>query len=119
MLFFFFEIIMWRISIPLRPAPLFEQTRMEFKEKGNLAFNQGNYREALQYYTIAIEKDPSNVVFYSNRSAAYLMLQNFQAALDDANIGIEKDSAWAKVRSFSSHLNSSRIICEKLSHCTN
>lgn len=70
---------------------------MEFKEKGNIAFLQGNYKEALQYYSIAIEKDPTNAVFFSNRSAANFMLSNFEAALIDANNGIERDPTWAKV----------------------
>ncbi len=40
--------------------------------KGNAAFSAGNYEEAIQHFTAAIEKDPSNHVLYSNRSASHV-----------------------------------------------
>jgi chaperonin cofactor prefoldin len=38
---------------------------------GNQAFTQKNYAEAIQYYTQAIRFQPTNHVFFSNRSASY------------------------------------------------
>lgn len=42
------------------------------KEAGNAAFKAGNYREAIEKYTLAIKADPSNGVIYSNRAQALI-----------------------------------------------
>lgn len=42
------------------------------KEKGNKAFAAKNYDLAIKSYTDAISIDPSNHVYFSNRSAAYV-----------------------------------------------
>ena len=38
--------------------------------KGNDAFKLGNFEEAIDFFSKAIEVDPTNHVLYSNRSAA-------------------------------------------------
>jgi len=43
----------------------------EFKTKGNAAFADKNYDEAIGFFTEGIDVDPSNHVLYSNRSACY------------------------------------------------
>ena len=37
------------------------------KTEGNAAFSAGNYEEALKQFTVAIENDPSDHIFFSNR----------------------------------------------------
>lgn len=37
--------------------------------KGNAAFSAGKFEEAIDFFTQAIDVDPSNHVFFSNRSA--------------------------------------------------
>lgn len=63
------------------------------REEGNKLFSAGNYDEALEYYTKAINllptKDPESVVFYKNRAATYLKLKEYKKALNDANISVE------------------------------
>eukprot|EP00871_Galdieria_phlegrea_P002095 jgi/Galph1/2887/GphlegSOOS_G1591.1 len=44
---------------------------------------QGKYRDALQKYTAAIELDPTNAVYYSNRAAAKTHLDMQSSAIDD------------------------------------
>ncbi|CAM9466391.1 unnamed protein product, partial [Discosporangium mesarthrocarpum] len=47
-------------------------------------------------WTRAIELDPSNHVFFSNRSAAYLSKGDAEKALQDADKCITLNSTWAK-----------------------
>jgi hypothetical protein len=44
----------------------------------------------------AIEVDPSNAVYYANRSIAYLRTECFGYALTDASKAIETDKAYLK-----------------------
>jgi tetratricopeptide (TPR) repeat protein len=68
----------------------------EWKEKGNNFLKNKNYEEALKCYTEAVNADPSNYIYYSNRSACYYNMQNFQNALEDANKCISIKSDWAR-----------------------
>lgn len=53
----------------------------EFKNLGNEAFKNKNYEEAIKYFTQAIECNPNDHVFYSNRSGSYLNAGNYKKAL--------------------------------------
>jgi stress-induced-phosphoprotein 1 len=68
----------------------------EWKAKGNAALSAGNAQEAVACYTKAIELDPSDHVFYSNRSAAYLSMDDAAHALEDAEACIKTKADWAK-----------------------
>ncbi|KAG4107925.1 heat shock protein STI-like protein [Neocallimastix lanati (nom. inval.)] len=68
----------------------------ELKAKGNKAFAEKKYEEAIDYFTQAINIDSSNHVFFSNRSASYASLGNFQKALEDAEQTIKLKSDWPK-----------------------
>jgi stress-induced-phosphoprotein 1 len=59
------------------------------KEEGNDFLKKHNFPEAVKCYTEAIKRDPSNHVYYSNRSTAYTSLLAFPEALKDANKCIE------------------------------
>lgn len=43
------------------------------KELGNKAFQNKNYPEALDFYSKAIEEDPTDPVFYSNSKMIFLI----------------------------------------------
>ncbi|XP_042828624.1 sperm-associated antigen 1 isoform X3 [Panthera tigris] len=58
------------------------------KEKGNEAFNSGDYEEAVMYYTRSISVLP-NVVAYNNRAQAELKLQNWNSAFQDCEKVLE------------------------------
>lgn len=40
----------------------------EFKNQGNDFFKQKDFDKAIEYYTKAIEADPTNAILYSNRA---------------------------------------------------
>jgi len=56
----------------------------EKKELGNKAFAAKEYKEAISYYTEAIQLDPKNHIYYSNRSACYVSLEQWAEAAFDA-----------------------------------
>lgn len=64
------------------------------KEKGNNALNEGNFWDAIKFYSQAIEVDPSNHVLYSNRSAAHAKAGNYMDALKDGEKTVELKSDW-------------------------
>lgn len=68
----------------------------ELKNKGNAAFSAGNYKEAIEAFSAAIELDPNNHVLYSNRSGAYAAQNDFETAKQDAEQCIAKNAGWFK-----------------------
>ena len=68
----------------------------EWKDKGNKEFSAGNYEKAIEYFTTAISIDPTDHVFYSNRSACYSSLKEYTKALEDANKCIELKPDWVR-----------------------
>ncbi|KAL5105909.1 Stress-induced-phosphoprotein 1 [Taenia crassiceps] len=68
----------------------------ELKDKGNAFLQQGKYDNAIDCYTSAIELDSKNHVLYSNRSAAYAKVGQYEDALKDAEECIKLNSSWAK-----------------------
>eukprot|EP00184_Porphyridium_aerugineum_P005435 CAMPEP_0184706962 /NCGR_PEP_ID=MMETSP0313-20130426/37031_1 /TAXON_ID=2792 /ORGANISM="Porphyridium aerugineum, Strain SAG 1380-2" /LENGTH=440 /DNA_ID=CAMNT_0027168531 /DNA_START=632 /DNA_END=1954 /DNA_ORIENTATION=- len=71
-----------------------------WKEKGNALFSAEKYPEAIDCYTKSIQMDGgesrSALPLYSNRSAAYLKVKNYDAAIKDAQVCIDIDPKWAK-----------------------
>ena len=62
------ESTFWRPSHrTLSTLPALQKTK---QAKGNAAFSAGEFEEAIKYFSEAIDKDGSNHVLYSNRSAA-------------------------------------------------
>ncbi|KAL6297874.1 protein prenylyltransferase [Sparassis latifolia] len=53
------------------------------KEGGNAAFKAQRFPEAIERYTRAIELDPSEPTYLTNRAAAYMALKRFKPALAD------------------------------------
>eukprot|EP00429_Kryptoperidinium_foliaceum_P020574 CAMPEP_0176049438 /NCGR_PEP_ID=MMETSP0120_2-20121206/24566_1 /TAXON_ID=160619 /ORGANISM="Kryptoperidinium foliaceum, Strain CCMP 1326" /LENGTH=771 /DNA_ID=CAMNT_0017382865 /DNA_START=101 /DNA_END=2416 /DNA_ORIENTATION=+ len=68
----------------------------EHKTKGNEAFSAGNWLEAIEAFTQAIREDPSDHVFFSNRSAANLKLLRTADAVEDAQQCVRLSPEWAK-----------------------
>jgi len=66
------------------------------KKLGNEAYEAKDYPEAIKLYTEAIELDPENHVYYSNRSVAYGMNKDWGKAKEDAEMCISKDKTFIK-----------------------
>ncbi|KAJ1442079.1 hypothetical protein B484DRAFT_356629 [Ochromonadaceae sp. CCMP2298] len=66
------------------------------KDQGNEAFQAGDVKGAISYFSQAIDLDPDNHVFYSNRSAAYMKDDSKSKALKDAEKCVELAPDWAK-----------------------
>ena len=73
-----------------------ELSATECKTKGNECLKAKQYDQAISWYTAAIEKDPSNHIFYSNRSAAQLQNGDVEAALVDGEATIAAKPDWPK-----------------------
>ncbi|KAK3363153.1 hypothetical protein B0T25DRAFT_587182 [Lasiosphaeria hispida] len=71
-------------------------TADELKALGNKAIAAKNFDEAIDKFTQAIEIDPSNHIFYSNRSAAYASKKEWDSALKDAEKTTELKPDWPK-----------------------
>ncbi|OUM63806.1 hypothetical protein PIROE2DRAFT_61073 [Piromyces sp. E2] len=61
--------------------------------EGTKAYKNKDYKKALDLYTNAIEKCPFlNIVYYNNRAAAYMMVLNYEKAIDDCKKVIRNDN---------------------------
>lgn len=83
----------------VKPA-LTKEKRLEdatrFKNHGNKVFADGENVKAAKFYTLAIQLDPTNHVFFSNRAACYFNQRYYFGALYDASRCIAINPKWAK-----------------------
>lgn len=68
----------------------------EYKTLGNKEFQANNYEAAIEHFTKAIELNPNDHLFYSNRSACYASIEEYERALEDADICVSQKPDWAK-----------------------
>ncbi|XP_038078667.1 hsp70-Hsp90 organizing protein 1-like [Patiria miniata] len=68
----------------------------EARERGNDCMKKGRATEAFFYYTDAIKLNPSDHRAYSNRSLAFLKIQQHWHALEDAKKAIQLKPKWPK-----------------------
>lgn len=69
------------------------------KAEGNRAIGAKDFDTAVAKYSEAIALNPYNVVYYSNRAAAYTSANQLQKAVEDAEMAIELDSTFTKAYS--------------------
>lgn len=67
-----------------------------FKAHGNKVFMDGENVKAAKFYTLAIQLEPTNHVYYSNRAACYFNQKYYSGALYDACRCIALNPKWAK-----------------------
>ncbi|KAJ3226678.1 hypothetical protein HK099_004422 [Clydaea vesicula] len=73
------------------------------KSKGNKKMAEKNYKEAIDFYTQAIEVDNQNAVFYANRAAAHSQNGDHANAVVDSKLAIEVDPDYSKAYSRMGH----------------
>jgi len=76
-----------------------QKTPIEFnklKEKANEYYTVGFYKEAVNIYTQLLEWEPENYMILSNRSAAYIKLEKWNEALNDAVMSTKLKPDWGK-----------------------
>lgn len=59
------------------------------KEQGNKAFKNGDFLEAEDFYTQAVQKYSRNPLLFTNRANARLKLQRWEGAVNDCLKSIE------------------------------
>lgn len=66
------------------------------KQEGNAHMTSKQYDEAIDAYTRAIERDPSNPIYFSNRAAAHSSKTDHLSAVADAKQAIELDPKFVR-----------------------
>jgi len=61
-----------------------------------ITLGKKQYQKAVEFYTAAIEINPLNAIYYSNRSFANYNLESYGLAIGDATKAIEIDGTYAK-----------------------
>lgn len=56
---------------------------MEFLQKGDSAYDNGDFNQAIADYTKCIKKNPKNRTAYENRAAAYIKIEKYAEAQAD------------------------------------
>lgn len=79
------------------PPPPPPDTANDHKERGNACVHAEKFTEAILHYTFAIKLSPNDPVLYSNRSLAFLKLNQLYYANEDAEKAILLKPDWAKV----------------------
>jgi tetratricopeptide (TPR) repeat protein len=69
---------------------------VEFKAQGNTHFVKKEREQALEFYSKAIQSNPKEATFYSNRSACYMVLNRPGEALEDAVVARTLRPTWSK-----------------------
>jgi len=71
-------------------------TAVEWKNRGNKLFKEGDIDGSLQAFTYAIKLEPDNAIYFANRAAAYTFKGEFTWAIEDAQKAIELNNGYVK-----------------------
>ena len=76
-------------------------TALDYKIKGNKYFKDGDYSNALLYYTKALKHCPVEdksqaAIFYQNRAASYEMLKQYENVIQECSHAIKLNKKYIK-----------------------
>ena len=74
----------------------FKLQAQKIKQQANECFANGQFEKAIDLYSDAINLDPTDAVFYSNRSFAHLRMESYGYSLTDANKAIQLNPNFVK-----------------------
>lgn len=87
----------WTERKQKKSTPVAEAADAEdLKKAGNAKLSAGEFDEAIALYTKAIQVDPNNAVYFANRAAAHMKLQNYSAAVSDSREAVRIDRNYVK-----------------------
>lgn len=89
-------------AAPVNKDETFEENHAQadaLKTEGNRAMAAKNFDEAIEKYTAAINLNPKNAVYFSNRAAAYSSSSQHAKAVEDAKQAIAIDPTFLKAYS--------------------
>ncbi|KAI9098625.1 hypothetical protein DFS34DRAFT_618244 [Phlyctochytrium arcticum] len=61
------------------------------KDRANDYYKKGDYYQAVDLYSEAIELAPDNATIYSNRAAALMMIRRYKQAISDCEAAVARD----------------------------
>ena len=67
-----------------------------YKDCGNYQFKQKSFAQAVEYYTKAIECDPTSPIYFANRAQCQLFEQRYGACEADCTLAIQLDRNYLK-----------------------
>lgn len=70
------------------PPPLSDDAEVE-RVSGNNCFRSNDFNGALRHYNRAIEIDPKNIVYFTNKATTLLKLKRYEDAFEAVLLGIE------------------------------
>lgn len=71
----------------------------QLKTQGNQKMVSGQYQEAVNFYTKAIELEGNSAIFYANRAAANTHLKEYKKAIADCESSLRIDPGYSKAYS--------------------
>ncbi|KAG5518309.1 hypothetical protein PMAC_003105 [Pneumocystis sp. 'macacae'] len=96
---------------------------LQLKNQGNKLLLEKSFSEAIKLYSQAIELDPTKAVYFTNRAYAYINLESYRLAIEDASKAISIDPSYLKdYRTIIKHIPNDyetrrkAIECEKIVH---
>ena len=78
-------------------ATLWEQTQTFYIPTRSFKHTAKKFELAIEYYSQAIDLNPTVAVYYGNRSFAHLKTESYGYALADASKALELDKSYVKV----------------------
>lgn len=72
-----------------------QMTAWDYRRQGDRCYNLGQYAEAVDSYSTAIDMQPESAQFYNDRGCTYNRLEEYNKAISDLDKAIELDPKFA------------------------